>query len=145
MFAIASVENDLLSVRGTARLYLKPNVSIEEIDKVPCGVIINRHKVSNISEHLIDGSYGPELWFSHIPKGVMAKLAMFTKEFPKELYAATFEVTSDQGHNEHTWSRDPSQNTYEILPFVGYQEVTLDDVCEMGTPEAFQGFEYPKS
>lgn len=130
VFAIAAHEQDLHAVRGRARLYLNLNVAIEDIRKVRCGVIIGNYQVSDISKHLIEGYYGPELWFSHIPKGKVAKLAFYGEKFPVEIYAATFEVTSNEGNQENTWIRASSEPQEGGIPFYAYQEITLNDVCE---------------
>ncbi len=134
VFAIAAHVQDLHAVRGRVRLYLNPNVAIEDIRKVRCGIIIGNYQVSDISEHLIEGYYGPELWFAHIPKGKVASLAMYGEKFPPDIYAATLEVTSNEGNQENTWIRASSEPQEGDIPFYAYQEIMLNDLCEAFSP-----------
>jgi len=135
VFGIVANKQDLNAVRGTVRLYLKPDVVIEQIEKVRCGIVIDHHQVSDISEYLIEGNHGPELWFPHIPKGVLAELAMYVKKFPPELYAMTFEVTSDEGDKAYVWESEYPYVQIGIKSFVGYRGVTLNEFCQSDTTQ----------
>lgn len=145
VFVLVAKKKDLHNVRGTVRFYLKPDVQIDQIRKARCGIVIDEAKVSNLSEHLINGNHGPELWFSYIPKTVVAELAFLGGAFPAEIAASSFEVTSNEGAAAFTWIRGFPFTQKWISTFEGYQEATLDDVCESYPNEALKGFENPKS
>jgi len=139
-FGIVAKDEDLHSVRGTVRLYLTADAVIDELPKVRCGIYHNDNQEPDRSENLIAGSYGPELWFPHIPKGKRRELVIFGKTFPPELYGATFEVTSDEGDKAYTWTREQRPSgQLGLKPIVGYREVTLNEICEEFLSEKAKG------
>ena len=131
VLAVLSDSHDLESVRGRVRFYLKPDVPRDELEKVGCEITLNERKVENVSEHLIDGSHGPELWFSQIPKMVAGQLAFYGETFPSYLHAVTWQVITDQGQAGNTWTPGHKYGERGLRTFEDYQEVSLTDVCHL--------------
>ncbi len=147
-FAVSAVA-DVEQVRARMRVFADRNIPVNDLNQGRCVLILNEKPIEDMHDFLIHGPNGPELWLSHLKKKEGAVIAIvWNHDSPKMSYS-TIDVESAQGIAHAQSVPTHTEWLLDTIPFAErpnhFRELSLDDVCETFTTEAFKGFEYPKS
>lgn len=134
---IVSTNKEISSVQAKTWLYMSMDPSTHDVPQGRCVLFLNLMDIPDMRDYLISGAEGPELWFPHLTKRDLLKLAVFWDTHDPELRQATINVESSAGQAFAEWKetkgKQVGQETIQTEKGHVLQRVSLEDVCRSYT------------